>query len=170
MNKQKGAIGVLLIVAVLLVGSGVYLAARNESSDTRNEQMNEVTDSSEKNDTNTESKKSVQVLTDAEIKSAVYPLSANFEGTKTSQINVTFPPDADNANRLTGVVYIDRSGSLLKSVTAGAEGFWISSYKYSDNSKTEAIVNVRGNFGGSGNDDRVFTVSKIDGEVIVKEI
>lgn len=110
-------------------------------------------------------------LTESEILNATYKLSANFDGTKTVPLNVIFPQSHDKSRVLSGTVSISQKGLLENpSVRApSGETFWIYKYEYSDSSRTEARVYIAGNFGASGNDDRAFIVSKINGVVTTKE-
>ncbi len=149
-----GIIWVFVAVVVLLGGG--YAVTHYEGGTKSN--MNIKTES--------------DVVTEEDILTATYPIQANFDGKFTTEQNVVFPKHSGNIHSegLTGFVFINKANNLSLEFIAGTEGFQISSYKFTDETHQKAIVNVMGNYGASGNDNRVYEVSKVNGKVIVKDL
>ncbi|MBP6974746.1 MAG: hypothetical protein KBB54_02260 [Candidatus Pacebacteria bacterium] len=187
-NTQNGFVGIVIVViVVLLIGvGGTYVALNKnttvESTATYNNDESVTqpeTDVDQPKNSNVNVEQNISVnnnvkdtsqgtLTDSEVLSATYKISANFGGVKTPSASIIFPKTT-SSTRLSGTVYLDKSGTTVNSMSENLEAFWISGYKYTDSSRTEAKVFIGGNFGASGYDDRAFFVSKINGVVTTKE-
>ena len=55
-------------------------------------------------------------------------------------------------------------------IQVGNEYFWIYKYEFKNTSRTEATVYIGGNWGASAQDNRVFTVTKTNGQVTAMEV
>ncbi len=163
-RSQHGFVPVvaLLIIAVAVVfgiGASVYVATKQPVYVQQQAQESSV---------------AVTTLSKADILSASYPIKANFGGKITSVHVVTFPPTPSSFSPR-GNVWITESGKisyadvLPSAENGGVEGFWISDYKFSDTSYTKAYVWIEGSWGASASEEKVFTVQKMNGEVIVME-
>lgn len=112
-------------------------------------------------------------LSEKDILGAVYSISMNFNGKKIAPQFVQFPPKTgSDASRLTDVVYLypyNNAGLIDVTTNSPKEAFWIYKYEFTDESHKIANVYVGGNFGASGQDNRIFIVKKVDGEVVTTE-
>ena len=189
-NSQNGSVIIYVIVAVVLIGLGVYmyLPTYNEMivnksrADSYREYEAAHATSTAMVETSTSTLKEVAVksksdmnmyaITEADILSASYKISANFNGVKTVSHNIVFPPNTSGTNDISGKVYITgKHGEevIINPPHFSGEVFWIYGYKYTDSSRTEAKVFIGGNFGASGGDDRAFLVNKTNGMITTKE-
>ncbi len=168
-NQQKGSMGVVILVIIVVVLLGVigYMYFKQPAT------VNQVSDNSQNRDVQntvpTQNTNSVPVttnsLTEKDILNAKYTISANFGGKKTAPQSVVLPYK-DSTDRL----YITEDGSVLINPTKpSGEVFWIYKYEFTDSDHTQATVYVGGNFGASAQDNRIFTVKKINGEVVTTE-
>lgn len=170
-SLQKGS-ATLIVIIIILLGIVGWLYFKKQPA-----QSLEATPVTEVSNATTTAapvlqKQSSLTLTDQDVLGATYTISANFGGKKTAPQKVRLPyipngkADPKNEERL----YIAEDGSVVRETDGGAEMFYISSYKFTDSTHLEAIVYVTGKYGGTGSDNRTFTVTKLGGQVVTKEL
>jgi hypothetical protein len=144
-NTQKGfAVPLLLtLLAILIIGGGAYVYLNKDSK-----------------------------LSESDILKAPYTISANSIG-EIPTTTATFPArtSSDENGNLTGMLVIYQDGTTSNDTLIGGkdyEAFWITKYEFNAD-HSEATVYIKGNFVGEGNDNRVFSVKKINGNVVTKE-
>jgi hypothetical protein len=173
-NNQKGSVGVIILVIAVIVLLGVVGYMYSKPSATVNQALDNSQTVGIQNtgpDQNTNSAPATaSPLNEKDILTATYTISANFGGTKTVPQSVIFPAHTGSNTNLTGTVWIDQNGKLTTSTPASAsEAFWIYKYEFTDSTKTQVKVYVGGNFGASGQDNRVYTVKKIGDKIVAEE-
>ena len=114
----------------------------------------------------------VSALSENEILTATYSIGANSSG-QIPAAKVVFPPFKSGETRtpaLTVAAFVYSDGTVSADLTSGKdyEYFWISKYQLNADHSV-ATVDITGNFVGEGNDNRTFSVSKVDGKIIAKE-
>jgi len=169
---QKGIstlAGIVIIVVVAAIAFGgvfayQYFAPKvNNQPQAQNEEQNQ---NQQDVDTMNSAPNQLESLTESDILNATYAISANFGGKMTSPQNVVLPY-GDSPDRL----YITENGSVLKNPSEpSGEVFWIYKYEFTDSAHTQARVYVGGNYGASGQDNRIFIVKKTNGSVVTEEI
>ncbi len=171
-TKQKGSTISIVVIVILLAIIGWMYFKKQPVQPLESAPIKEVSNSTTTTVTPATKKESQDTLTEQDVLGATYAISGKFGGTKTAPQNVRLPyipngiADPKNEERL----YITEDGSVVRETDGGAEMFYISSYKFTDSNKTEATVYVTGKYGGIGSDDRTFTVTKVNGQVITKEL
>jgi hypothetical protein len=155
-NQQKGFIVPLLLalIAILVIGGGYVYVKKIHSKATN---------------TNT-STASTTVLSVDDILKASYVISANSIGEIPTE-KVVFPALTNNDDKnVSGTVFIYQDGTVSSGLVSGKnyEYFSISQYEFNAD-HSEATVYITGNFVGEKNDNRVFSVQKIDGNIVTKE-
>jgi hypothetical protein len=168
-SKKGFAITIIIaIVALLIVGGVGYNIINTKPGPNKNLIVIPTNTST----INTVSKnQNNNTLTEQDILSATYTLSANFNGKKTTPQKVKLPyiPNEEAAQKNKERLYITKDGSVVTDNKSGGEMFYISSYKFIDSSNQGAIVYVTGSFGASGYDNRTFIVTKVNGQVVTQE-
>jgi len=142
------------LLAILVIAGG-YVYVKNINSKTTT--------------TNT-STASTTALSVEDILNASYVISANSIGEIPTE-KVVFPAHTNNDDKnLTGNVFIYQDGTVSTNLVSGKdyEYFSINNYEFNAD-HSEATVYITGNFAGEKNDNRVFSIQKIDGNVITKE-
>ncbi|MEI6490872.1 MAG: hypothetical protein WCO16_03910 [bacterium] len=183
MKNQKGFIVPLLIaiIAVLVIGGGVYVYSQQNQQQAINAGIRTISNDNPLLATSENTNQAVSnldtlpqsqsnLLTENDILKATYQISANFGGEKAPLANVVFGQFYCHDCMSKGVVYLNKNGIISTQMGKSLEAFWLYKYDYVDSNHTKANVYIAGNFGSSGSDERIFTVTKIDGKVTTKEI
>lgn len=173
-SQQKGFTTLILIIIILLGIIGWLYFKKQQAQPVElvpeTERLQSTTTSiTPKSSTPAAPTQSGNKLTEQDIIGATYTISANFNGKKTAPQNVKLPyvpAGSENKERL----YINPDGSVVNDGKSGGEMFYISNYEFTDSTQSEVTVYVVGNFGASGYDNRTYIVTKVDGQVVTKEI
>lgn len=156
-NSQKVFIAPLLIVlSVVIIVGGAFVYVNKNHHTIATPTISPIT------------------LSVSDILKASYVISANSAG-EIPVGKIVFPTLTSNDGQwlpgLTGTIFIYQDGTQsATNLVAGKdyEAFWIYKYEFNaDHSK--ATVYISGNFVGKGNDNRVFSVEKTNGNVVTKE-